>query len=248
MIGTYDQPVGTYGGRGIHGQVVDALGARILSGALSPGDVVDPDAVLREFGVSRTVVREALKVLTAKGLVDARPRTGTFITDRSRWQLLDADVMAWRTRGSVDALLLLELGEVRQVLEPPAARMAASRRTDQQVAALDDALDRMTDHAASDHEALIQADLDFHRGILVAAGNELLQRFEVILEPALKARDALLHGRPADQTFLDAHRAIRDAIAEGDAEAAYEMMTQMMTRAAADVRDVLEAEGPVSRH
>ncbi|TDN91572.1 FadR/GntR family transcriptional regulator [Microbacterium sp. BK668] len=238
----------TYGGRGIHGQVVDALGARILSGALSPGDVVDPDAVLREFGVSRTVVREALKVLSAKGLVDARPRTGTFITDRSRWQLLDADVMAWRIRGSVDSLLLLELGEVRQVLEPPAARMAAARRGDSDIAALDDALDRMVAHAATDHEALIQADLDFHRAILLAAGNELLQRFEVILEPALKARDALLHGRPADETFLDAHRAIRDAIAEGGADAAFDMMTQMMTRAAEDVKEVLQSEGPGSEN
>ncbi|MCY7411658.1 MAG: GntR family transcriptional regulator [Salinibacterium sp.] len=89
-----------YSRRGIHGQVVDVLGLRILSGELLPGSVVDPEALSAEFGVSRTVVREAIKVLAAKGLMDARPRTGTRITERSRWRLLDTDVMNWRARNA----------------------------------------------------------------------------------------------------------------------------------------------------
>ncbi|WP_158866395.1 FadR/GntR family transcriptional regulator [Leifsonia sp. AG29] len=230
----------TYG-RGIHGQVVDALGSRILEGALRPGDVLDPDAVLHEFGVSRTVVREAIKVLAAKGLVDARPRTGTFITERSRWQLLDADVMSWRTRREVDPLLLLELGEVRQILEPFAARMAAQRHTPAQLETLRLALMGMEHDGHADHAAFIQADLDFHRGVLTAAGNELLQRFEVILEPALRSRDALLHGDPGDDSFMESHWAVFHAIERQDADKAGTLMQSMMDRAANDVREILGA-------
>ncbi|TQK17674.1 GntR family transcriptional regulator [Microbacterium sp. SLBN-154] len=228
-----------YGGRGLHGQVVDALGSRILRGQIGPGELIDPDAVLAEFGVSRTVVREAFKVLAAKGLVDARPRTGTYVTKRSRWQLLDADVMAWRTAGSVDPLLLTELGEVRQIFEPHAAAMAAQRRSPEQIALLEGSVQRMRD--SQSHEVLIQADLDFHRLILAAAGNELLQRIEVILEPALRARDALMHSDPADFTFVDEHGEIFRAIADGDSEAAFALTDRMMCRAAEDVQQILQA-------
>lgn len=243
-----------YSRRGIHGQVVDALGLRILSGQLPPGTVLDPEDVIAEFEVSRTVVREAFKVLTAKGLMDARPRTGTYITERSQWQLLDSDVMNWRSRGARDPLLLLELGEVRQVIEPSAARMAAARRTDAQVETIRAALDRMISWDGRHYDDLVRADLEFHRSVLTAAGNELLQHFEVILEPALQARDTLLHDHSNDRSFIESHTAVFDAIAAGDPTTAHDRMADMMARAAADAeraladdqrgRDVLSARVP----
>ena len=211
-----------------------------MTGVLVPGDPLDPEALEREFGVSRTVVRESLKVLTAKGLVDARPRRGTFVTQREAWQLLDADVIAWRSGDSPDPLLVIELGEVREVIEPAAARMAAARRTEDQRAALEAALERL-EATGEDVAAHAAADVQFHRAVLLAAGNELLQRFEVLLEPALHARDTLAFRHERDVSYLQRHRAVYEAIAERDADRAFAEMDQMMRQATADSRRVLAA-------
>ena len=231
-----------YSRRGLHGQVVDALGLRVLSGEVRSGSLVDPESLSAEFGVSRTVIREALKVLAAKGLVDARPRTGTHVTERARWQLLDTDVMNWRSRGTRDPLLLLELGEVRQIIEPAAARMAASRRTDGHLATLRKAVDTMVAWDGSEFGDLVRADLDFHRTVLLAAGNELLQHFEVILEPALQARDSLLHDHNADRAFVNSHLEVLRAIEAGDGFEAHSQMTRMMATAARDAETALAGD------
>ena len=242
VLKQYDDRMSTYSRRGIHGQVVDSLGLRILSGSLPPGSVIDPEQLIEEFEVSRTVVREAFKVLTAKGLLDARPRTGTYITERSRWQLLDTDVMNWRSRGASDPLLLLELGEVRQIIEPAAARMAAARRTAAHITELRAALDAMIAWDGVRNDDLVQADLAFHRLVLIAAGNELLQHFEVVLQPALEARDTLLHDRSGDRSFIDSHTKVFEAINNRDSQGAHELMSQMMATAAHDIELVLERD------
>jgi len=208
--------------------------------------VIDPESVIADFSVSRTVVREAFKVLTAKGLIDARPRTGTYVTDRSRWQLLDSDVMNWRARGASDPLLLIELGEVRQLIEPAAARMAAARRSEVQLEELRAALDAMVAWNGKSYDDLVRADVEFHRTVLVAAGNELLLHFEVILEPALKARDTLMHDHNDDRSFLASHTMVFDAIEAGDGEEAHDRMSQLMTTAARDTESALLLD-PVGR-
>lgn len=232
-----------YSRRGLHGRVVDELGMRIMRGALAPGQTIDPDALLHEFDVSRTVLREALKVLSAKGLVDARPRFGTFVTERSRWQLLDNDVMQWRSRDDPDPVLVLELGEVRQVIEPAAARMAAVRRTPEQLAAIERALDAMRASAEGAHGSLIEADLTFHSSVLSAAGNELLERFEVVLEPALHARDSLAFRQIESSSFLAQHSDVLDAIRNRDSDAAFATMKRLMDSAAEDTASILRAQG-----
>ena len=127
--------------RGLHGQLVDALGSRIVGGEIQPGETIDGEAIEAEFEVSRTVVREALKVLSAKGLIDARPRLGTFVRDRAYWNLLDADVMAWRGRAeNPDSRLVLELGEVRTEL---AATRSERERLVASLAALHDEVRRL---------------------------------------------------------------------------------------------------------
>lgn len=235
----------TYSRRGIHGHVVNELGLSITRGEFTPGEVIDPNDLLQVFGVSRTVIREALKVLATKGLVDARPKRGTFITERSRWQLLDGDVMRWRSEGIPDLLLLLELGEVRQAIEPVAARMAAVRRNDEQLAVMEAALQEMDAWDGVTHVAIVGADLAFHSGLLKAAGNELLEQFEVILEPALQARDFLTHSHNPDRSFFQRHKAVFDAIAAGNADLAQRTMAEMMAVAIDDAEVALKqsAEG-----
>jgi GntR family transcriptional regulator, galactonate operon transcriptional repressor len=232
--------VSTYSRRGIHGHVVNELGLRITRGEFTPGQVIDPNDLLQSFGVSRTVIREALKVLATKGLVDARPKRGTFITERSRWQLLDGDVMRWRSEGTPDLLLLLELGEVRQAIEPVAARMAALRRNDEQLKVMEESLVVMDAWDGVTHDVIVGADLAFHSGLLKAAGNELLEQFEVILEPALQARDFLTHSHNPDRSFFRRHKAVFDAIAAGDADLAQGTMAEMMTVAVDDAEVALK--------
>src|SRR4051812_683720 len=131
-----------YTSRGLHGQVVHALGLRIMSGQLPEGATIDLPALESELGVSRTVIRESLKVLTAKGLVDARQKRGTIVRDRSRWNLLDADVLRWQADTPTPELLT-QLDELRGMIEPGAAALAARRRDDDDLDSLDTALDSM---------------------------------------------------------------------------------------------------------
>ncbi|MBH0117122.1 FadR family transcriptional regulator [Salinibacterium sp. NG253] len=233
----------TFSRRGLHGHVVDVLGRRIMRGELAPGDIIDPDALLTEFQVSRTVIREALKVLTTKGLVDARPRLGTFVTARERWQLLDRDVMTWRSEGMPDPLLVLELSEVRQVLEPAAARLAAVRRSDEQCAEIEAAMTALAaTFESTEVTSHVAADLAFHRAILAASGNELLARFEVVLEPALHARNELAFENETTTQFLDDHRAVVTAIVTQDAEAAHTAMKLLMDQSNRDSETIVSKD------
>ena len=231
----------TYSRRGIHGHVVNELGLRITRGHLDAGQVIDPNELVQSFGVSRTVIREALKVLATKGLVDARPKRGTFITERARWQLLDGDVIRWRAGGNPDPLLLIELGEVRLAIEPVAARMAAKRRTDTHLEDMKGALDAMGDWDGVSRETVVAADLAFHSALLRAAGNELLEQFVVVLEPALEARDALAHSHSDDRAFYRTHLTVFEAIRDRDPDAAQTAMNDMMKIAIRDAEDALRA-------
>ena len=213
-----------------------------MRGVILPGETIDPDVLLQELDVSRTVVREALKVLSAKGLVDARPRLGTYVTERSRWHLLDNDVMVWRSQDEPDPMLVLELGEVRQIIEPAAARMAAVRRDGGQLAAMAAALSDLESGWSVDGGLNVEADLRFHRAVLAAAGNELLERFEVVLEPALHARDSLAVRKGSHGDFLDKHRAVFLAIEEQDPVAARQRMQDLMDDAADDTAAVLSKD------
>ena len=207
--------------RGLHGRVVDTLGRRIVRGDLPPGAVVDLELLEADLAVSRTVVREAVKVLTTKGLLDSRPRLGTFVRDRRDWSLLDADVMSWRDNGQPDARLSSEAD----------------------VSAMREALDRMR-ASGRDVEAHVAADLAFHRAVLGASQNELLERLEVVLEPALRARDALTFAHGHDDAFLSAHAAVADAVADGDPDRAEAAMAARLDAAAADAAAILERHNP----
>src|SRR6266540_4590215 len=135
---------GAYRGRGLHGEVVEELGSRIVGGRLAEGQTLDVPDLEAELDVSRTVLREALRVLKAKGLVDARQKRGTFVQPRTEWRLLDPDVVRWQFAGRDDSRFLDDLAEVRGIIEPASARLAALRRDDADIAAMAKALETMS--------------------------------------------------------------------------------------------------------
>jgi DNA-binding FadR family transcriptional regulator len=220
--------------RGLHGQTVERIGTRIVSGRYAPGIPLLPEQLENEFGISKTVLREALRVLAAKGLVESRQKRGTVVRARAHWKLLDADLLRWQG-DEPDAAFLENLAEVRGIVEPAGARLAATRRTRADVDALRDALQAMVD-AGGDAVAVVEADLTFHRALLDAAHNELLSRMEVVIEAGLRMRDLLVHQGEHWPDSVPAHRAILDAIEFGDPDAAGNAVRALLEQASVDVR------------
>jgi DNA-binding FadR family transcriptional regulator len=231
-----------YARRGVHGQTVEIIARRILTGEIAAGATLNIAALQEELDVSLTALREALKVLAAKGIVDARQKRGTFVRPRADWNLLDGDVIRWRFAEGADPRLLDNLHEVRGIVEPAAARLAAGRATDDDLAALDGALDEMT-AATGDPVAAVAADLSFHRALLAATHNELLENMEVVMETGLAARDRLVHGVEQYDDPVPSHRAVVDAIRARDAVAAETAMRQLLEKAVRDVERLREQKG-----
>jgi len=228
-----------YPGRGLHGEIVETIGERIVMGAYAPGDLLLAEDLGAELGVSKTVIRESLKVLAARGLVDSRPKRGTVVRPREAWSVLDADLLLWRGRGVPDAGFLRDLSEVRLVIEPEAARLAAQRRDDSDLELLSRALTSM-EEAGQAGAALVAADVAFHSALLRAAHNELLSRLEVVISTELRVRDQLVHKGVWRDSVPD-HRAIFEAIRlqrpDGAAAATRLLIDRAALDTAAYVRD-----------
>ncbi|MDQ3786362.1 MAG: FCD domain-containing protein [Actinomycetota bacterium] len=220
--------------RGLHGQTVEILAGRILSNEYPEGTVLDLPTLRAELDVSLTALREALKVLTAKGMIDARQKRGTFVRPRSSWHMLDADVMRWHTASAPDPVLFDQLTEVRAIVEPAAARMAAERATDEDVAALTEAMDAMA--AAEDVAAAVAADVTFHRHLLLATHNDFLAQIAQIIAIGLAERDTFVHhATPSDP--VPSHRAVLDAITAQDPAAAEHAMRALVDQSMADLKN-----------
>jgi DNA-binding FadR family transcriptional regulator len=228
--------------RGIHGSVVAHLGERIVRGDIAPGELLDPLQIEHELGVSRTVVREALRVLSAKGLVDARPKRGTYVLAREHWSLLAVVVLRWLMATRADDTFLENLAEVRTMVEPTGARLAAERRTAEDLEALREAFEALARPDASAEE-VVEADLAFHRLLLFSTHNELLQRMEMIIEAGLRARDLLVHGHGTWADSVPAHRAVFEAVEAQDGIAAERAVHELLEQADRDVRALRVAPG-----
>jgi DNA-binding FadR family transcriptional regulator len=198
---------------GLHGRIVHAIGRRIVSGEIRPGEQLPPAAGLR---ASRGVLREAIKVLAAKGLVVARPRTGTRVRPPESWNLLDPDVLAWQQAGSPRSAFLGKLTEVRLIIEPGAAALAARRADPAELWSLQLALRDMRDaldRSPPDHEAYNEADLRFHSAIVHACNNDVLERMGATVNTALLvAFNAAIHVPGLARASLPRHQAILEAI------------------------------------
>jgi GntR family galactonate operon transcriptional repressor len=230
VVSTVDRP------RGLHDQVVDALGGRILSGAFAPGTVLDLPTLAEGFGVSRTVIREAMKVLTAKGLVAARQKRGTYVTEPETWNMLDDDVLRWRLAGGAGPALFEQLAEIRMIVEPAAAALAARRATDDDLATLRSCVQEMKRTGVDpDAEQAADADLAFHATLLLASHNDLLAGLRSVIEHALRQRDMLVHTHAKADDRLPSHQAVLDAVERRDPEAASTAMRVLLEEAAADL-------------
>jgi GntR family transcriptional regulator, galactonate operon transcriptional repressor len=240
-----------YARRGVHGQTVEALARRVLSGRIPEGATLDLVALQGELDVSLTALRESLKVLAAKGMVDARQKRGTFVRPRADWNLLDADVLRWQFAGSTDTVadlaLLRNLGEVRGIVEPAAVRLAAERRSDKDLQALEEALAAMALQNGAQASHAVEADLAFHRALLAATHNELLQRMEMVIESGLAHRDQIVHSSPHGEDPVPSHRAVLDAVRAGDGDAAEHAMRALLDQAVRDL-DKVHATAPEGTH
>ncbi|KQN73757.1 FadR/GntR family transcriptional regulator [Devosia sp. Leaf64] len=212
--------------RNLHSDVLWDLGFAIVSGQYPEGSILPPDTELLErFRVSRTVLREALKTLAAKGLIEARARIGTRVLPRNRWNLFDSDVLAWHFELGPEVSFLQSLAEVRIGIEIEAAALAAERRTDDQAAGLLATVELMA--KAGTPEDFARHDLDFHKTVADASGNPFMASISALVEMALTA--AFTISSPVNEPealtqTVAVHRAIADAISARDAIAAREAM------------------------
>ncbi|SOB86424.1 DNA-binding transcriptional regulator, FadR family [Sphingomonas guangdongensis] len=229
-------------GRRLRGAVAQQLGIAIVGGAIGPGERLTGEiehAALLE--VSRSAYREAVQVLAAKGLVESRTKAGTRVLPRSRWNLLDPDVLAWAFAGEPDPGFTQDLFELRAVVEPAAARLAAIRRTAEDVAALHAALHRMRRHTLAT-EAGRAADRAFHDAVLQATRNDALISLSASIGAAVKWTTQYkqrLRALPRDP--IPDHARVSDAIAAGDAAAAEAAMRALVELALEDTRRSREA-------
>lgn len=233
----------TYSDRGLHGKVVQDVGLRIVRGELAPGDTINLEEMGAQFDVSRTVIRESLKVLASKGLVDARPKRGTYVRERETWHLLDPDVLQWQFDAHNDMAMMDKLAEVREIVEPASAALAAKRRTDEDLADLRVALADI-ESAEAEADSLVDADLRFHRALLRASHNELVEQLAMVIETGLHARDQYVHGhRVSIKDGLRAHTAVFKAVEAARPEAARKAMLVLLDEAARDVKLLAVRDG-----
>jgi DNA-binding FadR family transcriptional regulator len=228
--------------RRIHRQIADSLGIAIVSGQHPPGSLL-PDEIQAsgKLRVSRTAYREAIRILAAKGLVESRPKAGTRVTRRQRWQFLDPDVLGWVFKSEPSESFLRGLFELREILEPRAAALAALRRTPEQLGRMGHALEEMARHTLSKPEGRA-ADQSFHEEILAATGNEPLMTLTSTIGAAISWTTLFKQqraGLPRDP--IPDHRRVYAAIADGDAERAMEAVRELIHLALQDTRYSLRA-------
>ncbi len=218
-----------------HALTAEALGRRILGGELRPGVTLPNSNVLaRQFALSRPALREAIKLLAGKGLVECSPRRGTVVRPSADWNRLDSDVLAWAAGEMPDAAFVRDLFELRRMIEPEAASLAASRGDPAQLAAIGGALAVMAS-AGTDTEASIAADVAFHQAILLATGNRFLAAFAPAIATTLAiAFDVQRRGVPGHEHFVPRHRAIAEAIGGGDGALARGAMQTLLQTSEAD--------------
>ena len=224
------------------GSAVAFLGTAIAQGRFPVGSKLPPEPALEtRFGVSRSVVREAVKTLAAKGLVSVRPRHGTEIRPRSDWNLLDRDVLSWLTGNTgADRDLLLAIEEVRAIIEPAAAALAAVRATSEDRARIEEALAAMK-RERSDAAGAVSADKAFHLAILTATHNPILQSFRGAIESILDAVFAVaIHPPGWFEANLPNHAAVARAIKTGNAKSARESMERTLSYTRSRLAAVVE--------
>ncbi len=214
----------------LFGQVAQKLAVSIISGAVKAGELLpNEDALRSEISVSRTAYREAVKVLTAKGLVESRPKRGTRVAPRDSWNLLDPDVLSWHFEADPNEKFIRDLFELRRFVEPSAARLAALRRTPADLARIETAYRGMVDNPPY-ADITIRSDLAFHVAVFTAAQNSTLQCLASVVVSTIQWSLLLKSTNDRDYFLasLTDHERVLEAIIQRDGDLAAARMTTLV--------------------
>jgi DNA-binding FadR family transcriptional regulator len=219
----------------LHGTIARDIGVRIVSGKIAPGRVLTGEIEASErLHVSRTAYREAVRILAAKGLIESRPKLGTRVSEPRFWHLLDPDVISWIFSATPDERLLRGLFELRTIVEPAAAALAAEKRSPLQLQTLRHALDAMAASTLAAEEGR-QADRNFHSILLEASGNPFLASLESGVAAAVSWTTVFKQrNRPLPRDPLPDHERVYEAVASGNAAAARTAMAELVQLALLD--------------
>lgn len=225
----------------LHGNLLAALGSAIVSGEYPAGQVLTLDGVSARYRVSRSVAREAVRVLESMCMVESRRRVGITVLPADKWNVFDPRLIRWRVDAGDRAAQLISLSELRRGFEPAAAALAARRATPQQCRTMAAAASDMVVHGRSgDLEAYLSADRVFHQTLLEASGNEMFRALNGVVDEVLTGRTH--HGMmPAtpNPAAIALHDEVARAIRMGDAAAAEHAMRAIIDEAASAVDDEL---------
>jgi DNA-binding FadR family transcriptional regulator len=223
----------------LHGNLVDALGTAIVSGEYPPGQVINLDGVSTRHGVSRSVAREAIRVLESMGMVESRRRVGITSQPAQKWNVFDPRLIRWRLEAGDRAAQLVSLSELRRGFEPAAAALAARRADPHQCCIMAAAVSDMVVHGRSgDLEAYLLADKIFHQTLLEASGNEMFRALNGVVAEVLTGRTH--HGMmPAtpNPAAIDLHDQVARAIRMRDETGAERAMRAIIDEATSAVAE-----------
>jgi DNA-binding FadR family transcriptional regulator len=227
-------------GRGLHGRVLDTLGPAITAGEYPPGSVLRTDELAQRFDVSRSVMREAVRVLESMHLVASRRRVGVTVLEKCEWNVYDPQVIRWRLEGADRPHQLRSLTVLRSAVEPVAAGLAARNASAQQCAELTEcALGMVANSRGHRLEKYLVHDVAFHRVILTASGNEMFARLGDVVAEVLAGRThhEIMFEDP-DPAAVTLHVQVAEAVRGGDAVRA-EALTRQITVGALQELDIL---------
>jgi DNA-binding FadR family transcriptional regulator len=217
--------------KGLHDHVIDEIGRRIVLGEFTAGHPLPSEADLcSDLKVSRTALREALRVLAAKGLLEARPKRGTLVRPIEDWNFLDASILTWRLASDREYDKLVdELYELRHLIEPMAASLAAKHANAQDLKAIRSAYQEMAE-AGDDGARVLDPDVRFHRAIIRASGNTLFSSLAHAMSAALSVNFFIVRDDPAGhRVSLPGHKRVLDAIAQGNSSGARSAMQRLIS-------------------
>ena len=231
-------------GRSFTYTIVEKLGHDIVTGTYGPANPFPIEAELcKRLGASRSVLREAIKMLTTKGLLNARPRQGTWVEPEDNWNLLDPDVLRWLLERNFSPKVLLEFTQVRLAIEPMAAALATRHATPEGKAGVVAALNRMKAAELGEDDPL-ESDIAFHVSILRASGNRFLSRQRDLIDAALRTSIRLTNRRKGVRLASVAdHQKVADAILAGDVEDARATMHALILEAMTLIEKEVLASG-----
>lgn len=223
--------------------IVQSLGKSIALGEYPQGQPLKAEAELcEEFDASRTVLREAVKMLTAKGMLDARPRRGTIVLPESQWNLSDPEILNWLLDRKGSLPIISEFADMRLAIEPAAAGLAASNLTAENRKTLINAIDRMK-AAAKGEDDHLDSDIAFHVGILEASGNRFFWNMRHTIEVALRFSIRITNRRKGvERASVDDHQRILDFILNADPEGAENEMRTLLGEAKMLLNQQIEQE------